>query len=138
MNYSFDFFESILDSISEHLVVIDRWGVILYVNRAWIEFGIANGVGAPQWIGTNYFEACERSAAAGDTSAHQAVESMRQVINKQSVVSYVEYPCHSLTEQRWFIMRMTGLRSSPDTYLISHRNMTDRKLIEEKIRTKVD
>lgn len=55
MNYSFDFFESILDSISEHLVVIDRWGVILYVNRAWIEFGIANGVGAPQWIGTSYF-----------------------------------------------------------------------------------
>lgn len=134
MNYSLNLFESILDSSSEHIVVIDRWGAILYVNRAWIEFGVANGLGAPQWIGKNYFEACEGSAAAGDTSAAQAFESIRQVINKQSVVSYVEYPCHSLTEQRWFIMRTTALRSAADTYLISHQNITERKLIEEKIR----
>lgn len=134
MKYSFDLFESILDSMSEHIVVIDRWGVILYVNRAWIEFGIANDLGAPQWVGQNYFEACERSATASDTSAGQAVESIRQVINKQSVTSSFEYPCHSLTEQRWFMMRTTALRSLSETYLISHQNITERKLFEEKIR----
>lgn len=134
MEHSFDLFECVLDSLNEHIAVIDRWGVILYVNRAWIEFGVANGLGAPQWIGKNYLDAGEGSAAAGDTSAAESVESIKEVINKQSIVSYFEYPCHSPTEQRWFIMRTTALRSAADTYLISHQNITERKLVEEKIR----
>ena len=38
-----DFCRALLDSLTEHLVVIDDRGFILWVNRAWIEFGIDNG-----------------------------------------------------------------------------------------------
>ena len=124
-----DFFESILDSIAEHLVVIDRYGVILYVNRAWIEFAIANGLGAPQWVGENYLDVCDRAVKSGDSLAGAAADSIRSVINDANFVTNFEYPCHSPNEQRWFAMRTSTFAAS-EAYLISHQNITDRKLTE--------
>ena len=127
-----DFFESILDLIAEHIVVIDRYGVILYVNRAWIEFAIANGLGAPQWIGENYLYACDRAVKSGDISAGAAADSIKSVINDANLVTNFEYQCHSPNEQRWFSMRTCAFVAS-EAYVISHRNITERKLAEDRL-----
>ena len=133
LKHSSEFFEAILDSMGESIVVIDREGGILYTNRAWLEFGIANGLGAPQWVGQNYLDAC-RPALADDVWAQQAVEAIEEVISGEKTISYLEYPCHSPTEQRWFTMRIKPFDELANTFLISHQNITERKLIENKIR----
>lgn len=43
MAQSNDFFKSILDSVSEQIVVIDRSGAIEFVNEAWVRFGVVMG-----------------------------------------------------------------------------------------------
>ena len=114
-------------------MVIDRFGVILYVNRAWIEFAIANGLGAPQWVGENYLYACDRAVKSGDISAGAAADAIKSVINGANLVTNFEYSCHSPSEQRWFLMRTCAFAAS-EAYLISHQNITDRKLADERIR----
>ncbi|GGO80897.1 hypothetical protein GCM10011348_18650 [Marinobacterium nitratireducens] len=47
---------------------------------------------------------------------------------------YFEYPCHSLDEKRWFMMRVTAFESDGDEFfVISHQNITERKLAEKEV-----
>lgn len=136
MDKSIDFFKSILDSVTEHIVVIDRDGIIDYVNAAWLNFGISNGCSPThKWQGTNYLEICETSAAMGETLAKEVVAGTRKVILENSGIFYHEYPCHSPTEKRWFMMRVLPLKWGGDhRFVISHQNITERKLAEEEIK----
>ena len=46
---------------------------------------------------------------------------------------HVEYACHSPTGKRWFIMRIARLKDdSRSLFVISHHNITLRKLAEER------
>lgn len=42
MEHSYEALRLILDSITEHIVVIDEAGRIQYANRSWSEFGSLN------------------------------------------------------------------------------------------------
>ena len=46
-----------------------------------------------------------------------------------------ESPCHSPDEKRWFTMRVTALHGAEygDLFVVSHHNVTQRKLAEERI-----
>src|SRR4051794_7262568 len=45
-----------------HVALIDRQGVVVSVNRAWREFGLANGSPATTGLGMNYLDVCDRAA----------------------------------------------------------------------------
>ena len=42
----------------------------------------------------------------------------------------MEYPCHSPTKNRWFLGRVTPLKTKQRGAVISHMTITDRKLLE--------
>ncbi|MEQ6916775.1 hypothetical protein [Halomonas aquatica] len=108
MNDSFDFLKSVLDTITEHVVVIDVEGDISFVNKSWISFGENNAClidGA--WRGVNYLEECDKAAAMGDEYGLKAGKGIRSVIKNDEEEYYFEYPCHSPEENRWFMMRVT-------------------------------
>ena len=45
----------IIDSLSAHIAILDKDGVILLTNRAWQEFGVANSLQGPiDSLGQNY------------------------------------------------------------------------------------
>lgn len=44
-----------------------------------------------------------------------------------------EYPCHSPSEQRWFMMRVVPVRGVKDLFVVSHQVITERKLAEERV-----
>ncbi|TCS43713.1 sensor domain-containing diguanylate cyclase [Reinekea marinisedimentorum] len=124
---------SILDSLSEHLVVIDRRGVIQYVNRSWMQFGQSNACAvAKSWQGVNYLAECDSAAQRGDSFGVNAAAGIRAVITRQQDEFYFEYPCHSPHEKRWFLMRVSTLSLPGEPlFIISHLNITERKLAEE-------
>jgi hypothetical protein len=63
MSSSYEFPKSVLDSITEHIAVINERGEILYVNQSWITFSETNQCAIKgQWCGINYLSACEASA----------------------------------------------------------------------------
>jgi diguanylate cyclase (GGDEF)-like protein/PAS domain S-box-containing protein len=135
MDGSQEFLKSVLDSITEHIAVIDESGVIHYVNEGWSCFGNSNAcVISDTWDGVNYLEECDKAASMGDDYGTKAGEGIRRVIEKRQSVFYFEYPCHSPEEKRWFMMRATPFQLEGKDYIvISHQNITERKLAEEAV-----
>lgn len=135
MHDSFHFLKAILDSITEQIAVIDTVGNIVFVNQSWISFGQKNDLDSRlAWEHINYLNVCDASAHLGDSFAINAARGIRKVINNEQTLFYLEYPCHSPSEQRWFLMRVTPLLSFEKKYVvISHMNITERKFAEETI-----
>lgn len=135
MTDTYEFLKQLLDTIPEHIVVIDNGGNILFVNRSWSSFGQNNEyLIEGDWKDLNYLEVCDKSAESGDNFGLNAASGIRKVINNEVAKFYFEYPCHSPDEKRWFMMRVVPL-SIPDKpcLVISHQSITERKLAEEEV-----
>jgi len=128
------FLAAVLDSLDLHIAVIDECGAIIYVNQAWIAFSKENGLGEVDWLQSNYLDACNSASIHSDLTATEIAAAMRSVINNEVTRCSYEYPCHSPTEERWFMMEMTLLSGfSPRLFVISHLNITQRRLAEEAV-----
>lgn len=127
---------AVFHSLEEQIAVIDQTGNILDVNFAWQAFGTENGLTAEySWIGKNYLKPISDSAASGDSLAEDALNGISSVITGIREVVILEYPCHSPDEKRWFTMRVAPLHhgESKNLFVISHHNVTQRKLAEERV-----
>ena len=125
---------SVLDALPQHLALIDRAGDIRWVNRSWRRFSDENGGDPARTCApVNYLAVCEGAGAAGEPEAGQATDRIRAVIEGRARELYLEYPCHSPDEQRWFIMRCCPLEEIGDLFVITHENITERKLAEMQV-----
>ncbi len=134
MEKSNEFLCQILDAITEHIVVINALGEIVFVNKSWSTFGSNNSsLVENDWKGLNYLATCDKASASGDSFGTEAASGIRSVIEKHQSVFYFEYPCHSPDKRRWFMMRVSTFHAEgKDYFVISHRDITERKLAEEK------
>ncbi len=130
-----EFLKSVLDTITEHIAVIDNQGEILFVNRGWNAFGQNNAcLIESSWKGVNYLTECDKAAAMGDDFGIRAASGIRSVISAETDKFYLEYPCHSPDEKRWFMMRVTSfVIQGEKRFVISHQNITERKVAEEEV-----
>lgn len=124
---------SIFDSLSEHIAVLDENGVILAVNEAWRRFSRENGgtLKSTNPIGTNYLQVCEEAGKEpGGEHCAQFDKAMRAILaGHQSEFSY-EYDSHSAHEKRWFHVRVTRMLGPRAGLVVSHFDVTNRKLAE--------
>lgn len=134
MQHSHQLLNAILNALPEHIVVIDQQGMIQYVNQSWRDFCCTNTAATePDWYQINYLTECKKAAANGDPFGEQAAAGILRVIQQESNDFYIEYPCHSPTEKRWFMMRVRPITLDNQIYfVISHHSITERKLAEEK------
>ena len=132
---SSEFFKLVLNTITEHIVVIDSNGDIQFVNKSWIDFGQNNSCQInTNWTGINYINECDNAAALGDDFGVIAGSGIREVIGGHKSEFYLEYPCHSPDEERWFMMRVTPFTiQEMSCFVISHQNITERKIAEGKV-----
>ncbi len=124
----------VINSLEEQIAVIDHAGTIVDVNLAWTNFGCENGL-SPTYasVGSNYLKVVSASAAKGDSLASEIALGILDVMSGKRTSFYFEYPCHSPDEKRWFLMRVTRLKDdAKKMYVISHQNITQRKLAEEQ------
>ncbi|GGI73839.1 sensor domain-containing diguanylate cyclase [Shewanella gelidii] len=135
MQYTYEFLQQVLDAITEHIVVINERGDILFVNQTWQDFGKNNACQIQgHWDGQNYIAECDRAAASGDDFGLQAAHGIRKVIRGELDNFYFEYPCHSPTQQRWFMMRVSRFQvQEQPCFVISHQNITERKMAEQRV-----
>src|SRR6185369_2299808 len=97
---------AILSSLDTHVAVLDRQGKIISVNSVWNDFARDNGVTCEDRVGSglNYLEVCRKAADAWDQVAQRALAGIKDVCEGSSEHFRLEYPCHSPTKQRWFLM----------------------------------
>jgi len=125
-----------LDSLSAHIAILDESGEIVAVNGVWRAFAEANG-GDPERVseGANYLQACESATAQNTEDAAAFAEGIRAVLSGRRESFELEYPCHSPTERRWFIGRVTPYRHNEKPWaVVAHENITKRRLAEEALK----
>jgi signal transduction histidine kinase len=124
-----------LDSLSAHIAILDESGEIIAVNGVWRAFAETNG-GDPGRVseGVNYLRVCESSTGLNAEEAAAFAEGTRAVLSGQRESFEMEYPCHSPTERRWFIGRVTPFFCNEKPWaVVAHENITERKLAEEAL-----
>jgi len=104
--------QRLIDSLPEHVALLDGQGSIRQVNRAWAEFARCNtpeGQDGGTGVGTNYLAVLARSTAPDSA---EVLRGLQQVLTGVRAGLRVTYPCHSPTEQRWFVMQVSPLHGS--------------------------
>lgn len=126
------FNRGLLNSLTQHIAVINSKGDIVAVNEAWNEFAKENGDTTLMRTsaGTNYIDVCLNSIANGDKTAAEALAGIKSVIDKKSKFFSMEYPCHSPIEERWFFLRASMFKTGENLVVISHSDISTRKKAE--------
>jgi PAS domain S-box-containing protein len=124
-----DLGRAVLSSLPAHIAVLDGQGRIIAVNEAWTAFATANGGDHGCGVGCNYVDVCR--AAVGAVEAQQAMIGLRDVLAGSRALFTMEYPCHSAHEKRWFLLNAAPLKRPGGGAVVSHFNITDRKLSEQ-------
>lgn len=119
--------QAVIDALSEHIAVLRYDGTIELVNEAWKEFARENG--DPELLGSgpgvNYLNICRIAPESPDSEyAEQVASGLRAVLMGQRQDFSMEYPCHSPTKQRWFLMHVRALLDSNGGAVVSHVNIT--------------
>jgi len=136
LRQSENLYRSALQALPAHVAILDARGGIIAVNDAWKAFAANNQSSAISHlaVGTNYLEIC-RKAANTDPLAERALAGIVGVLTGRLPQFELEYPCHSPSEQRWFLMTVLPIDSgSWNGVVITHINITARRAAEEALR----
>ncbi len=127
-NTAREFMRGIIDSLSEHVCVLDATGHIVEVNRAWRMFALDNPPAPPDaWLHANYLEICDKSLGDDRGQAHAFADGIRQVLARRLHAFELEYPCHSPHRERWFMGRVTPFLDSNQHVVVAHTDITSQK-----------
>lgn len=118
--------QAILDSLPEHIAVLDSQGRITQVNKAWRDFAESNGDRGliHTGPGASYLDACRIQPGPASDVAEAVLHGISQVLEGQEDDFSITYPCHSPTERRWFLMHATPVRHASGGAVVSHVNIT--------------
>ncbi|MBK7261772.1 MAG: PAS domain S-box protein [Rubrivivax sp.] len=130
------FMRATLDSLPASIAIIDQAGTIVAVNRGWREFAAENaGTSAGTCDGANYLDVCDRAVGDGEADGRAMAEGIRQLLAGKGDVVGFEYACHSPTQQRWFVGRVSRMVSAgPSRAVVVHFDVTKRRLAQDAAR----
>lgn len=135
------FKQAVLNSVTAEIAVLNRDGLILTVNEAWRRYSqecaAERGTSAASTtVGANYLAACQGFAADPAASgAMSAQEGIRAVLDGRLPRFYLEYPCYSPRQQRWFSMSVTPLEDeSLRGAVVSLEDVSERVQMENQVR----
>jgi two-component system CheB/CheR fusion protein len=119
--------QSIIDALAEHIAVLNTDGVITLVNKAWVRFAADNGNPDLQHsgVGANYMEVFNTTHEPQDGSAIAAQRGVSGVLAGRTPHFSLQYPCHTPTEERWFVMHVSAIDGEQAGAVVSHFNITE-------------
>lgn len=117
------------DALPFEIALLDQTGKIIFVNESWEMFGDTNGATHDTyWVGENYLTVCYQDQNEIATTVGDALEAL---LAGDRDSFRIEYPCHSPSDQRWFLLEATAVLHDGDRYgIVSHVNITARKQAE--------
>jgi signal transduction histidine kinase len=127
---------AILDSLTAEVAVLDREGFIIGVNDAWAETEHAGGLPAGRSIepGNNYLDACAAASRNGVSGAAEALLMLRLACRGERSGRRIEYASEVAGQRQWFLMRVEPLRRADGGAVVTHSDITQRKLNEIALR----
>jgi PAS domain S-box-containing protein len=130
--------QTTIDALSAHIAVVDEKGLIIAVNRRWLNFAQTNGADmAKIGQGVNYLAVCATAAKQGDQAAAEVLAGIQTVMRGEQARFSLEYTCPMPVELRWFVVRVTPLQDGDPQrcrVVIAHEDITVRKQAEQALR----
>ncbi|MDP1998653.1 MAG: chemotaxis protein CheB [Rhodoferax sp.] len=122
--------QHIIDALAEHIAVLNPQGIITLINHAWRRFATDNGDVDLKHSGpgVNYLDVCREihePQNLQDTTAGAAQRGVRDVLEGRLDLFSLEYPCHSPTQERWFVMHVSRVGGEQPGAVVSHVNITE-------------
>ena len=136
LSFSEELARAVIDSLSAHIAILDKNGVILETNRAWNTYSVKNGMPEDfDYRGINYLKVCDAATGEDASDAHDIAEGIRKVIQGHTREFLFDYPCHFQDCRYWYYMRAIRMSDTkPVRVIISHEDITALKLVEEALR----
>jgi len=136
LSFSEELARAVINSLSAHIAILEKNGVILETNRAWNAYSVKNGMPKNfDYRGINYLEVCNAAKGEDASDAHNIAEGIRKVIQGHTPEFLFDYPCHSKDSRHWYYMRAIRMSDAkPVRVIISHEDITALKLVEEALR----
>lgn len=126
-------YRAVFDGYPGQVAVLDTAGRILEVNAGWERFALENGMpGDCRAAGADYFAVCRTASGPDACDAARAAEGIREVLAGRRERFTLEYPCHTATQKRWFLLTATPLvlEGRIEGGIVAHLPITGRKLAE--------
>jgi PAS domain S-box-containing protein len=130
-----NFLRSTLDGLSANVAILNEYGQIILVNKAWREFAEQNGISANTVSeGSNYLDICDNATGEWADEAEPFAKGIRSVLAGDLNHFGLEYPCHAPGEERWFLGKVTPFpEHGQSRVVVCHENITERKRTEEDL-----
>lgn len=134
--FSEELARAVINSLSAHIAILDKNGMILETNRAWNTYSYKNGM--PEnydFKGMNYLRVCDSAEGEDALDSRNIATGIRKVINGEITEFLFDYPCHTEDSKHWYYMRAIRISDTkPVRVIISHEDITALKLVEEALR----
>lgn len=121
-----------LDALPFQTAIVGADGAILATNRAWDAFAAENGgTAASCGTGASYLDVCR--ALEKDRHGEEGAGlggALADVLRGRRPRVDLEYPCDSPSERRWFLMTAAALEPPGTGAVVTHVDITRRKLQE--------
>ena len=129
-----EFVRGVLDSLPEHVVVLDDLSNILAVNKPWDLLSVENG-GAldASSVGLNYLDLCRNSIAKGAPHVLATIEGLEEVLNGSRAEFVAEYSCPAPGRDQWYAMHAKRMRYGNSGVVVSHVDITDKRRARSKL-----
>ena len=134
-------YKEVVNSISAHVAIIDKQGVILETNRAWDQFADENDMDQTfQSVGTNYLNICEggtEGQSEDGADVKEVAQGIQGVLTGELQEFMTHYPCHSPEQKRWFVVRVVPLQEEQKAKaIVTHENITPIMEMQEALKEK--
>ncbi len=125
----------VVDSLSSGVAILDRDGNFVLTNKAWSRFAPENAADDAEncGVGLNYLEVCSSSSGVGSEIAKDIQVGLAEVLSGIRERFSFEYPRHSPTDSRWFLLQANRLDSATGGAVVLHNDITARKLLESRL-----
>jgi two-component system, LuxR family, sensor kinase FixL len=130
------FGKAVIQALPTPIAALDAKGTIVAINDAWSRWATENGVcpASELGVGKNYLEVCNRACGNQSVEIESAECGIRAVLEGKESQFTLEYPCGSANFRRWLSMQVTRLQVKPPGALVTHLDITSRKLGEDMAR----
>ena len=129
-----EFVRGVLDSLPEHVVVLDNLGTVLAVNQPTDRHTLESGATlSTAIVGVNYLDLCRQSIVKGGPDVREMIDGLAEVLNGTRSEFKTEYPCLAPGREEWFSMHAQRMRSENAGVILSHINITESRIAQRRL-----
>lgn len=117
------------------LAVLDREGIILSVNEAWMRLAREDGTatlikGSP---GMNYLDMCDEGSRLSSHNGHEAARGIRTVLRRERTVFTHYYACRTSAQAGWYLLHAASLPDAQGGAVVAHIDVGERHPVKTGI-----